>query len=156
MEHKTAEVVTGEVFNYGLLHLEWTTALFIFIVFIITMFCLNTLLFKPIIRTLDARKAKVDKDNEEVKRLTDTIETSKNNYQEKLNAINEKIRATRKEALQEAKEQASKKFENVKSQADKNVTMASKELANSKSIALDQVAKLSQNLARVIHAKVLS
>lgn len=43
------------IFNFGLLHLEWTNALFVLIVFSICAFFMNALLFKPVIRTLNNR-----------------------------------------------------------------------------------------------------
>ncbi len=146
----------GEVFNFGLLHLEWTSALFVFVVFVITMFFLNILLFKPILRTLDARKAKLDANDDKVKGLNSTIESSEKDYKAKLSDVNEKIRLARQEALVSAKEEASKILEQVKASTSKKLDAAEKEITQDQKQAMDQVTGLSKDLAQLINAKVLA
>lgn len=46
-----------KVFDFGLLHLELNTPLFILGLLLVVMFALNFLLFRPVLRTLDNRKA---------------------------------------------------------------------------------------------------
>ena len=146
----------GEVFNFGLLHLEWTSALFVFVVFVITMFLMNILLFKPILRTLDARKAKLDANSDKVKGLGSTIESSEKDYKAKLSDVNEKIRLARHEALVSAKEEASKILEQVKASTSEKLDAAEKEIAQDQKKAMDQVTELSKDLAQLINAKVLA
>ncbi len=154
MEHGTARA--GEVFNFGLLHLEWTTALFVFFVFIITMILLNSLLFKPILRTLEARQAGIDENDNKVKGVNETVESSEKDYQVKLAEVNEKIQTARLEALKSAKEEANKIYEQVKASADEKLAAAGKELVADQKKAMDQVSTLSKELAQVINAKVLA
>ena len=40
------------IFNFGLLHLEWTNALFVLTVFSVLVVLLHFLLFKPVLRTV--------------------------------------------------------------------------------------------------------
>ncbi len=155
MAHGTEEVM-GEVFNYGLLHLEWPNALFIVVVFFTTMFFLNMWLFKPILRTIEARQAKVNKDNDGVKSLAATIDASEKDYEAQLAEVNEKIRVARQAALAEAKEEAGKILEQVKAESMKTLDTANKEIAGERQSALDQVAGLSEDLAQLINAKVLA
>jgi F-type H+-transporting ATPase subunit b len=154
MEHGTK--VAGEVFNFGLLHLEWTTALFVFIVFIITMIALNTLLFKPILRTLEGRQAGIDKNNDNVKGVNETVELSEKDYQVKLAEVNQKIHSARLEALNIAKEEANKILEQVKASTSEKLDAAGKELADDQKQAMEKVAGLSNELAQIINAKVLA
>ena len=156
MEHGSVVTRPGQVFDFGLLHLEWTTALFILVVFVITMFLLNTLLFKPIIRTLEARQAGIDKNNDKVKGVNETVESSEKNYQEKLADVNTKIQASRLEALKIAKEEANKILEQVKASTSEKLDAAGKELADDQKKAMDKVAGLSDVLAQIINAKVLA
>lgn len=156
MEHGTVVTRPGQVFDFGLLHLEWTTALFIFVVFVITMFLLNTLLFKPILRTLEARQAGIDKNNDRVKGVSDTVEASEVKYQEQLSEVNKKIQASRLEALNSAKEEANKVLDQVKASTNEKLDAAGKELANDQKSAMDKVADLSNELAQIINAKVLA
>ena len=156
MEHGSVVTRPGQVFDFGLLHLEWTTALFILVVFVITMFLLNTLLFKPIIRTLEARQAGIDKNNDKVKGVNETVESSEKNYQEKLADVNTKIQASRLEALKIAKEEANKILEQVKASTSEKLDGAGKELADDQKKAMENVAGLSDELAQIINAKVLA
>ena len=156
MEHGSVVTRPGQVFDFGLLHLEWTTALFILVVFVITMFLLNTLLFKPIIRTLEARQAGIDKNNDKVKGGNETVESSEKNYQEKLADVNTKIQASRLEALKIAKEEANKILEQVKASTSEKLDAAGKELADDQKKAMENVAGLSDELAQIINAKVLA
>jgi len=156
MEHGTVVTRPGQVFDFGLLHLEWTTALFILVVFVITMFLLNTLLFKPIIRTLEARQAGIDKNKDKVKGVNETVESSEKNYQEKLAEVNAKIQAARLEALKIAKEAANKILEQVKASTSEKLDAAGKELADDQKKAMENVAGLSDELAQIINAKVLA
>mgnify|MGYP005629943753 FL=1 len=156
MEHGSVVTRPGQVFDFGLLHLEWTTALFILVVFVITMFLLNTLLFKPIIRTLEARQAGIDKNNDKVKGVNETVESSEKNYQEKLADVNTKIQASRLEALKIAKEEANKILEQVKASTREKLDAAGKELADDQKKAMENVAGLSDELAQIINAKVLA
>jgi F-type H+-transporting ATPase subunit b len=146
----------GEIFNFGMLHLEWPSALFVLVVFIITMFLLNNLLFKPILRTLDARKAKFDANNDKAKSLDSTIESSEKDYKEKRSDVNEKIRLARQKALVSAKEEASKILEQVKASTSEKLDAAEKEIAQDQKKAMDQVTELSKDLAQLINAKVLA
>lgn len=156
MENGTVVARPGQLFDFGLLHLEWTTALFILVVFVITMFLLNTLLFKPIIRTLEARQAGIDKNNDKVKGVNETVESSEKSYQEKLTDVNNKIQASRLEALKIAKEEANKILEQVKASTSEKLDAAGKELADDQKKAMENVAGLSDELAQIINAKVLA
>ncbi len=44
------------IFNFGLLHLEWTNALFVLVVFSLLVISLHFLLFKPVLRTIINRE----------------------------------------------------------------------------------------------------
>ena len=79
MEHKAA---IGEVFNFGVLHLEWPTALFIFVVFILTMLILNTLLFKPVLRSVEGRQGILDQRTGRLEEISQTL----TDFQEELKA----------------------------------------------------------------------
>lgn len=62
------------IFNFGLLHLEWTNALFVFIIFSTVVFLLHFLLFKPIIRTITNRENNQNLSQNEVAELQKNIE----------------------------------------------------------------------------------
>ena len=147
---------TGEVFNFGLLHLEWTTALFVLVVFVITTYLLNILLFKPILRTLDARQSKLDRNSEKVADLQTAVEATEKEYGDKLSDISENIRLARHEALQSAKAEANRILEQAKEATSEKLEVAGKEIAKDREQAVNQVATLAKSLARLIETKALA
>lgn len=154
MEHGTAPA--GEVFNFGLLHLEWTTALFVFAVFVTTAYLLNRLLFKPILRTLEARREKLDRNENEVERLRSAVESSEKEIEKRLSDIAGNMRTARAEALTSAKKDAARIVEQVKASASERLEAGEREIAESRRQAMDRVAGLAENLAQLIRTKLLA
>ncbi len=146
----------GEIFNYGVLHLEWPTALFIFVAFMVTMFLLNHLLFAPILRTLDAREAEVNKNNEKVKSLEQKIEMSEKGYQDKIRNLQILIQDSRQKALNEAMEEAKVIISKARDKAEQTLADAEKELLTTKNDALKEAAQLTGKLAELINTKAIS
>ncbi|MCP4298142.1 MAG: ATP synthase F0 subunit B [Proteobacteria bacterium] len=146
----------GEIFNYGVLHLEWPTALFIFVAFMVTMFLLNHLLFAPILRTLDAREAEVNKNNEKVKSLEQKIEMSEKGYQDKIRDLQILIQDSRQKALNEAMDEAKVIISKARDNAEQTLAEAEKELSTIKNDALKEAAQLTGKLAELINTKAIS
>ena len=46
----------NSIFDFGLLHLEWTNVIFTLVVFSASIFLLHILLFRPVIRTIQNRE----------------------------------------------------------------------------------------------------
>lgn len=154
MEHGSARI--GEVFNFGMLHLEWPTALFILVVFVVTMILLNSLLFKPIVRTLEARQAKVDDNIKQTQGLSASIEKSESDYEARLSDVREKINQTRQSALSEALESSKKIIGDTQDVVAGKLEEAEKELIKERDNALKEAASLTENLAQLIKSKVLA
>ena len=57
------------IFNFGLLHLEWTNALFVLTVFSVLVFLLHFLLFKPVLRTVLNREKNQGSSEKEILQL---------------------------------------------------------------------------------------
>jgi F-type H+-transporting ATPase subunit b len=153
MEHGSARI--GEIFNFGMLHLEWPTALFILVVFLLTMIVLNTLLFKPILRTLEARQSVFNKSKNEAKSLAQTIDKSEKDYQAKLAEMRESVQKSRQEAVDEALRYANQKVDQAKASVVKQLEIAEKELETERKEALAQAASLTGELSQMIKSKVL-
>lgn len=154
MEHGSARI--GEVFNFGMLHLEWPTALFILIVFLVTMTVLNILLFKPIIRSLEARKAIQDKNEQEAQSLSSSMEKSEAAYKEKLTEIREKINQTRQQALDESLASAKELIDKTKETIKGKIEIAEKELSGDLEKAFKDAELLTSDLSELIKTKVLA
>ncbi len=154
MEHESARV--GEIFNFGMLHLEWPTALFILVVFVLTMVVLNALLFKPILRTLEGRQSVIDKNNRETKEVSSSLEKSEQAYREQLSDVREKIQHARQQALNEALDEAKRIVDKTRESIGKKLEKAESELVEDRKTALKDAAALTEELSRIITSKVLA
>jgi F-type H+-transporting ATPase subunit b len=151
MEHERV----GELFNYGVLHMEWPTALFIFVVFMITMFLLNRLLFVPIIRTLEAREAKAEKNKAKVDSLEQKIIISEKGYQEKVDSLHKKLLSFRQQALNEATEESKAIILEARQRTEKRLANAEQDISTAKAEALSEATQLTGNLAKLINLKAI-
>ena len=146
----------GQVFDFGVLHMEWPTALFIFVVFVITMFFLNTWLFQPIIQSLEARDKEVDSGHQEAKDLAGKINAAEQDYQSKLNALLGRIEVSRKEALAEAMAEAEKILSEAKEKASQTLSEARKEISGEREKSLQDAKALTAELAQLINTKAIA
>ncbi len=146
----------GEVFNFGMLHLEWPTALFVFVVFIITTIVLNTLLFKPILRTLESRRSEIDMNIDQSQNMSQAIEKSEQDYQSKLAGVRDKIQQSRQQAIDEAMGKANELLDNSKESIAKKLEDAEKELSKERAESMKDAASLTEELSQLIKTKVLA
>ncbi len=146
----------GEVFNFGMLHLEWPTALFVFVVFIITTIVLNTLLFKPILRTLESRGAEIDLNIDQSQKMSQSIEKSEQDYQAKLVSVRDKIQQSRQQATDEALSKANELIDNSKASIAKKIEDAEKELSKERADSMKEAATLTEELSQLIKTRVLA
>ena len=144
------------VFDLGLLHLELNTFLFVLALVLVTMFFLNTLLFRPILRTLEAREkvrksleAAMSSGKEEVSRLQET-------YEKDLARLREEVALVRATSHKEAQKAVEKILEAAREESKKEYGQAhealSKQIAEARK-GLDAVAK---NLAERTIGRMLS
>jgi F-type H+-transporting ATPase subunit b len=146
----------GQVFDFGMLHLEWPTALFVLLVFFVTMFFLNTWLFKPILKTLDLRQSKVDKNIKSKEEVTVGLSQAEAQYQSKLADTREIIQQARQESLDEAIAESQRLISESKASLTTQLDEASKEIAAQREIALKDAAALTVGLSTLIKSKVLT
>ena len=139
-----------------MLHLEWPTALFILIVFVVTMVLLNSLLFKPILRTLEARQSRIDKNTNDTNSVLAESEKSERDYESKLVEVREKIQQTRQTSLDEALEISQRILGNTKDTIAVKLEEAEKELVKERVNAMKEAASLTEGLAQLIKTKVLA
>ncbi|MDH5559378.1 MAG: ATP synthase F0 subunit B [Deltaproteobacteria bacterium] len=143
----------GEIFNFGVLHLEWPTALYIFVVFLITMFLLNTWLFKPILRTLENRRKVNDKNLETIKNLSTAIDASRETYLSKLEKTQKEILGEQQRGIETASRQAKEILDAARKISDEKIEEAFAEIRREKEDALVLAKKLTQDLAESIQKK---
>ena len=73
--------------DYGLLHLQLATPFAVMIVLFIMIYALNKLLFQPVLRTLDNRTEVIAKSEQSVIKVSEEVESLKQDFQKKLDAV---------------------------------------------------------------------
>ncbi len=105
--------------------------------FLILMFVLNVVLFKPILRVLERREKHFQGLDEEVKSLDQSVEEKMANYEEKLrqarleamnekNEIQQKASGEGKSKMDEARNEILQIFDDFKQKIDKEMSSARK------------------------------
>ena len=145
----------GEVFNFGVLHMEWPTALFIFVVFVITMFLLNVLLFRPILQTLETRSADSEKGADQLKQIDDDRERLEEEYQSKVDRSRDELLSHREKIISEAHRELEIIVGTSKEESAKELARAEEILATEYQTALDEVIPIAKTLAETVCTKVL-
>ena len=90
------------IFDFGVLHLELNTALFILVLVLVVMYAMNRLLFQPVLRTLDNRAASMEQIREATARHAGEVEQLEKNYEARLAKVREEVLQFRNEARREA------------------------------------------------------
>lgn len=91
-----------KVFDFGLLHMEVNTPLFILVLVLVLMFALNFLLFRPVLRTLDNRKAQAATQNEAAEGAAAEITRLADQYEADLTQMRGEVAQVRQEGHQAA------------------------------------------------------
>jgi F-type H+-transporting ATPase subunit b len=137
------------IFDYGVLHLELNTALFILVLFLVVMFALNWLLFKPVLRTLDGRAALlagIQTDNarkeQEIAKLTREYETRMAQIRDEIDRLRQDSRRESAKAAEgivsAARQAAEQKMSSVLAELQREVARVRAEaLAGAKSLAAE-------------------
>ena len=105
--------------------------------FLILMFVLNVVLFKPILRVIERREKHLQGLDEEVKSLDQSVEEKMANYEEKLrqarleamsekNEIQQKASGEGKSKMDEARNEILQIFDDFKQKLDKEISSARK------------------------------
>ena len=128
-----------------------STILIQMINFLLLIFILNLLLYKPILGIIDKRKKRIQDTEDEIKSLNQTVEERMAAYEEKvrlakMDALNRKI-----DILKEGSEQAKSIIDAARSELpgmmDQFHEKMNKEVAEARRILTDQSRKISIELA---------
>ncbi|MGK0289021.1 MAG: F-type H+-transporting ATPase subunit b [bacterium] len=144
-----------EVFNFGILHMELNDAIFVFVVFVILMFALNTLLFKPLVRTLENRETEMEGHRKKEGGVASSISKAEAEYDAKLAEMKTEIDNARKSSRESATSQAKVIIDDVRSTVALIVEQSEKEIDSELNAAKGQVPALAKELSGLIVAKSL-
>ena len=124
--------------------------------FALTMFVLNTVLFKPMVAYLDDRDKAIHGSRKDAKDLQDKADNKVAEYETALQNAKNEASTVRSEARKAALEARESKIEAARAAVDAEISAALIEVATAKAKASQQLEGLSTALAAEITAKVLS
>ena len=142
--------------DYGLLHLQLATPFAVMIVLFIMIYALNKLLFQPVLRTLDNRSDAITKSQQSVIQVSEEVESLKQEFQQKLDAIRTEalhIRNTaHEESLTERESMILEERHTLQNELEKNITELDSEINSTKTF----FSKLNQELSVSIRKQLLN
>ncbi len=137
-----------------MINLDWT--LFMQMInFLVLLFILNHLLYKPVLKILDERKKKINDAADAVKALDSSSE-------EKLGRYHEQIRAARTKAISQKEEikaaginDGNGLIDRAKEESDKVLLQAREEIEKEAVMAREALRRQSEEMAEAIAEKLL-
>lgn len=143
------------IFNFGLLHLEWTNALFVLTVFSVLVLLLHFLLFKPVLRTVLNREKNQGSSEKEILQLQVEKEQTIQKTQEVEKQANLEMSLYRATQLKQTKEKLDRILNEKKMQLEKKSQEVRLEYQkNFKSIE-ENIESLSDEMVEELKIKVV-
>lgn len=127
MDYRASEHLIP-IFDFGVLHLELNTALFIFVLVLIVMFAMNRLLFQPVLRSLDNRAALMDRLGESARARSEKIGQLTAEYEAQLAQVREDVNRYRQEARRQAQAEVAETLAESRRIAEQELQSATGEL----------------------------
>lgn len=144
------------IFDFGILNLDLNTPLFILVLVLVVMFCLNKLLFTPVLTTLERRATllsdlakQAEANKMEVERLTQS-------YEADLAKARAEVATVRAQAHQEAARATEQILEQARKTGAEALERAMKELEQDVARAKTELAQAAQRLAAATATRVLN
>jgi len=142
--------------DYGLLHLQLATPFAVMVVLFIMIYALNKLLFQPVLRTLDNRSEAIAKSQQSVIQITEEVESLKQEFQKKLDAVRTEalhIRNTvHEESIVERESMILEERQTLESELEKNIVELDGEIKSTKTF----FSKLNKELSESISKQLLN
>ena len=128
------------------------TLLYQMAIFLVLVFVLNILLYKPILKIIDRRKKQLDELENEIKLFNDSVDKKASEYEEKLKQAKASASELKKEIILEGNEQAKKIVDAVRGEipalTQQFQQKIEKEITAAGKILDEQSKKLSVDIAQ--------
>lgn len=151
----TASPYLVRVFDYGILHLELNTLLYILVLVLVVMFFLNRWLFRPILRTLDRREQAMQNLQGEAREHRETIAGLTASYQENLSQVLEEVARVRAETHKESQQAVGAILERARQGAQQQFEAAMRELEAQVEQARGELRASAKTLAEQATDRIL-
>ena len=142
--------------DYGLLHLQLATPFAVLIVLFIMIYALNKLLFQPVLRTLDNRTDAIAKSEETVIQVSEEVESLKQDFQKKLDAVRMEALHLRntghEEGLAERESMILEERKTLENEIEKNIAELEGEIKSTKK----KFSKLNKELSVSIRKQLIN
>ena len=130
------------------------TLLYQMAIFLVLVFVLNILLYKPILKIIDRRKKQLEELENEIKLFNDSVDKKASEYEEKLKQAKANASEAKKEIIQEGNEQAKKIVDVVRGEipalTQQFQQKIDKEITAARKILDEQSKKLSVDIAQKV------
>ena len=138
--------------EYGLLHLQLATPFAVMIVLFIMIYALNKLLFQPVLRTLDNRSDAIAKSQQSVIQVTEEVESLKQEFQQKLDALRTEAlhirNSAHEESIAERESMILEERKTLESELEKNIAELEGEIKSTKTIFSELNKELSKSISK--------
>lgn len=124
-------------------------------IFLVLVFVLNALLYKPILNIIDRRKKQLEELENEIKLFNESVNTKAAEYEEKLKQAKTNASELKKEIIQEGNEQAKKIVDVVRAEIPVMTQEFQQKIEKEIQTAWQILDKQSQKLSLDIAQKVL-
>ena len=123
--------------------------------FLIVVFVLNRLLFRPISQVIDERQEKIVTWEENTQRLQDTASSRLENYEKQLREEKIQARQKQEQLKQELKEKEEENLRKVAAEAAQIVSLTQQELAAEREKLRLELSRQATELSQILVEKVL-
>jgi F-type H+-transporting ATPase subunit b len=134
--------------------LEFTLPLLI-VVFLLLIFPINRLIFRPIFRVLDSRKDRIDGNRARAELLSKQAEEVLARYEHSVREVREDAERDRRERLDAARSEAAQRTAEVRAGAERDFGRAREEIAAALDQARASLRAQAENLANEAAARIL-
>ena len=142
--------------DYGLLHLQLATPFAVMLVLVIMIYALHKLLFQPVLRTLDNRSDAIAKSQQSVIQVTEEVESLKQEFQQKLDALRTEAlhirNSAHEESIVERESMILEERQSLENELEKNIAELEGEIKSTKTI----FSKLNKELSKSISKQLLN
>jgi F-type H+-transporting ATPase subunit b len=125
------------------------------VIFLLLIYPVNALLFKPIFKVLDERDAKIAGTREKAERLFTEADDVLARYEGSVREVRAEAEQARKQVLAGARQDGASKTTEARAGAEGEVTRAREEIAGALDVARGELRTQTEGLAREVAAQAL-
>lgn len=133
----------------------WQTLLTLLLFFALLIFPVNALLFRPILRVLDARTEKIAGTRLRAEKLAAEADEVLARYQGSIREVREEAEQDRKARLAEARRESADRSAGARAEAESEIEQARQEIRAGLAEARSQLRPQAEQIAREAAARVL-